>query len=354
MSFEIVIGNALDVLKSRPAESINCCVTSPPYWGLRDYKVPGQIGLEPTPELYVEHIVQIFQEVRRVLREDGTCWINLGDSYASKPFYDGDTFDPKWKQARNRGRNNGPNRQAIDGLKPKNLIGIPWRVAFALQADGWYLRSDIIWSKPNPMPESVTDRPTKAHEYIFLLSKSAKYFYEADAIREPQADRTAPRLLRAHSGYEPPGQSRHSGILSARHNFKRESKEAENLNGGGLKQHRMERDPTAATGFRNKRSVWTISTCPTPEAHFATYPIDLVEPCILAGCPKDGIVLDPFCGAGTTGLACLKHGLNFLGIELNPDFVEIAHSRARKFYPLFFAAQKNEPGTVPGFNLNTP
>lgn len=338
---KIYQGDVLEILKTFPDESIHCCVTSPPYWGLRDYGVEGQIGLEKTPEEYVSKMVEVFREVKRVLRKDGTLWLNLGDSYAMK-FGGG------------KGRKSGTTKAAVDeiekppreippGLKPKDLVGIPWMVAFALRADGWYLRQDIIWHKPNCMPESVKDRCTKAHEYIFLLSKNRKYYYDNEAIKED-----------------------------------------------------------AKTGKRNKRSVWTVTTKPFKGAHFAVFPEDLIEPCILAGtspqaceicgapwervverkrfkrnelppsdpryrpnvyqgayngingkgdagytetktigwqptctCQNEGkgrcIVLDPFMGSGTTAVVALKHNRNYIGIELNPEYIKIAEKRIRQY-----------------------
>ena len=370
----ILQGDVIETLRTLPDGIVHTCVTSPPYWGLRDYGVPGQIGLESTPEEYVEKMVEVFREVRRVLRDDGTLWLNLGDSYASKP-------------CGSIGRNAkvGNTKKAIQrsagvsaGLKLKDLVGIPWRVAFALQADGWYLRSDIIWNKPNAMPESVKDRPTKAHEYIFLLAKSPRYYYDADAIREPVSDEVMKR-------------------------YKREKEKGMNnpLN------HKYKDKPTVSDGFRsqygaraylekgrNKRTVWSIPTKPFKGAHFAVFPPDLIEPCILAGSPEKacphcgapwvrmtergepikmahsnkihkaqgrhgktsvfntgyiierittgwkptcqcegndgsgrGIVLDPFFGSGTTGVVAEKHGRQWIGIELNPEYVEIAKKR---------------------------
>lgn len=303
----IATGDALAILKKMPSGSVNCCVTSPPYWGLRDYGVKGQLGLERTPEEYVSRMVEIFREVRRVLRDDGTLWLNLGDSYAagSAGRRDHGSGDPTSKLGPNRdgipgGTPPGPviQRSAPPGLKPKDLVGIPWRVAFALQADGWYLRSDIIWHKPNPMPESVTDRPTKAHEYLFLLAKSERYYYDADAIKEQAS--------------QPQGRP----MLVAQH-----------------KQKAICQNQTGSLGAncgpstRNRRTVWTVTTRPFKGAHFATFPPKLIEPCILAGCPVGGVVLDPFVGAGTTLLVALQHGRNSLGIELNPEYVKMARAR---------------------------
>jgi len=317
VSARILCGDCLDVIKTLPAESVNCCVTSPPYWGLRDYGVDGQIGLEETPDAYVSRLVEVFREVRRVLKDDGTLWLNLGDSYATGAgkvgncpgggkqgekwagYRGGHDKDPK---AAGVGPMTQPNRMPIAGLKPKDLVGIPWMVAFALRADGWYLRQDIIWHKPNPMPESVRDRCTKAHEYMFLLSKSAWYYYDAEAVKE---DAQHPEI---------------------RHKSSNKS-DAQEAAFHGRAPTNLGRCGTSDDGKRNRRSVWTVSTKPFKGAHFATFPPALVEPCILAGCPVGGTVLDPFAGAGTTGLVALEEGRNFLGIELNPDYVTLIEKR---------------------------
>jgi DNA modification methylase len=273
----IIQGNCLDELKKLPDESVDCCVTSPPYWGLRDYGVGGQFGLEKTPEEYVKNMVEVFREVKRVLKKEGTLWLNLGDSYNSHS---------------TRGKLN---------LKDKDLVGIPWSVAFALRADGWYLRQDIIWHKPNPMPESVTDRCTKSHEYIFLLAKSQKYYFDNEAIREEPK----PHILK-----------RKDGMMSA---YKCNAKRISN--------------PETTSKFypelkgANKRSVWTVTTKPFKEAHFATFPEDLILPCVLAGCPKGGVILDPFFGAGTTGVVAKKNNRDYIGLELNPEYVKLAEKR---------------------------
>lgn len=361
-------GDTLEKLKQLPEKSIHCCITSPPYWGLRDYGVEGQIGLEKTPEEYVSKMVEVFQEVKRVLRDDATLWLNLGDSYAA-----GGLGHGSGKQTTNHGSCNGTHiekpRKAPDGLKQKDLVGIPWRVAFALQSDGWYLRQDIIWHKPNPMPESVTDRCTKAHEYIFLLSKSKKYYFDHEAIKEEAVYPNDNRGLRKDS-----------------------------------RRGTMCNSISGSTGeTRNKRSVWTVATKPFKEAHFATFPPDLILPCVLAGCPEKtcpdcgagwdrvvdkektgrgktksilsdginerctalslaqkrqayramgmegpppsktlgfkpsckcgnpesvpGIVLDPFSGAGTTVLVAKQNNRQAIGIELNPEYVKIANGR---------------------------
>lgn len=290
----ILQGDSLTILKTLDSESVDCCITSPPYWGLRDYGVEGQLGLEKTPEEYVSKMVEIFGEVRRVLKDEGTLWLNLGDSYAG-----GGRGCNTPKQKSNRGTRGMPDSIVPDGLKQKDLVGIPWRVAFALQKDGWYLRQDIIWHKPNPMPESVTDRCTKAHEYIFLLAKSGKYYYDSDAIKEEAVtDWTI-------------GQEKRKERISA--------------SGGKLSGGTGEKLSKGTT--RNKRSVWTVTTKPFRGAHFATFPEDLILPCVLAGCPKGGTILDPFNGAGTTGVVAKKNNRNYIGIELNPKYIEIAKRR---------------------------
>ena len=302
MTDTILVGSSPDILRSLPSQSIHCCVTSPPYWGLRDYGVEGQLGLEKTPEEYVVNLTAVFREVKRVLRDDGTLWLNLGDSYASNPASGG----PKSEKLRGP-QNATPNRPEWHrplGFKPKDLIGIPWRVAFALQSDGWYLRSDIIWSKPNPMPESVRDRPTKAHEYIFLLSKSARYYYDQDAIKEPAiyADQRVSLGKKSFSK----GQAAGSGRAPS---------------GNALNNYYDVLDT------RNKRSVWRVTTKPFKGAHFAVFPPDLIRPCILAGCPAGGVVLDPFFGAGTTGLVAKQEGRHYIGVELNPEYAKMAKER---------------------------
>lgn len=309
----ILQGDALVMLKSLPDNIVQCCVTSPPYYGLRDYGINGQIGLEETPKEYIQKLVDVFREVRRVLKPDGTLWLNLGDSYASQagPQVD-DSLDTEGRQ---KGAWNGKSRRPASGFKPKDLMMIPARVAIALQDDGWYLRSDIIWSKPNPMPESVTDRPTKAHEYVFLLSKSERYFYDIDAIREMHMSEQ--RL----NGREPnfaPHRWIPDGDTFGNHN---------RSGGDGVGYH-----PSG----RNKRSVWTVATHPYPEAHFATMPPKLVEPCILAGSASGDIVLDPFCGAGTVPLVALQHHRRYVGIELNPEYIKLIEKRIAVVQPTLF------------------
>jgi DNA modification methylase len=321
--FQVLHGDALAVLRTLPAESVHCCVTSPPYWGLRDYGVPGQIGLERTPEEYVARIVEVFREVRRVLRVDGTCWLNIGDTYASggrierdpgkskiHPAFEGDRFA------------DGLRPDTPPGLNPKDLVGIPWRVAFALQADGWYLRAEIIWAKRAPMPESVRDRPTRSHEQLFLLAKSERYYYDAQAIAEPlERPEEAFRAKPAKFG----GAVKFEG-----------AKEQSRLHSGN--EYRG-----TPTGTRNKRDVWWLGPEPFPEAHFAVFPSALVEPCILAGCPEGGTVIDPFCGSGTAGMVALRHGRQFIGIELNPEYVAMARRRIEGDAPLLNAEAEVQP-----------
>jgi DNA modification methylase len=312
---DIRVGDCRKTLRTLESQSIQCCVTSPPYFGLRDYGHAGQIGLEPTPDAFVEQLVRVFREVRRVLRDDGTLWLNLGDSYASSPASGG--AQSGLLTGGEHKRTPGVPYRRPPGLKPKDLIGIPWRVAFALQADGWYLRQDIIWHKPNPMPESVRDRCTKAHEYIFLLSKSERYHYDAAAIavdttRQPQSwqgdlERAKQKSVGPHA----------------------RGKDGYN------NQYFDEGRIWGAEGKSNKRSVWTVATQPYSGAHFATFPPDLIEPCVLAGCPSGGTVLDPFGGAGTTGLVADRLGRNAILCELNPEYAQLARNRIFDDAPLF-------------------
>jgi DNA modification methylase len=334
MTVDIRIGDCRQLLAAMPDESVHCVVTSPPYFGLRDYGVDGQIGLEPTPDAFVAEMVAVFREVRRVLRADGVLWLNLGDSYAANRTYQ---VSQSKHQTHDYGESNAT--RVPDGLKPKDLIGIPWRVAFALQADGWYLRQDIIWSKPNPMPESVTDRCTKAHEYLFLLSKSARYHYDADAIKEDCAwDASDTKFP---DGWDT-GEGGHGTIHRQGREKGKKNKRPELARGfrGGayINDATFDNDnggnrtavgnDYAPEGFkRNRRSVWTVATQPFSEAHFATFPPDLIEPCIKAGCPKGGVVLDCFGGAGTTGLVADRLGRNAILLELNPTYAEMARRR---------------------------
>ncbi len=363
----ILVGDVRARLRELPDASVQTCITSPPYWGLRDYGHTGQIGLESSPAEFVRAMCEVFAEVWRVLRDDGTCWINLGDSYANDAKWGGHTSGLHVSALHSAGGLGRGKRET--GLKSKDLVGIPWRVAFALQADGWYLRSDIIWSKPNPMPESVTDRPTKAHEYIFLLTKSERYYFDAEAIKEPVTGGAHSRGTGVNPKCAEPGKGiKQNGSFSAVVN--------------------------ELVSERNKRSVWHVATQPYPEAHFATYPEALIEPCILAGtsekgqCPQCGAawarmidvesrpnapsltgkydgqgkhrtisggvsndarerreigwqptcqcnagepipqtVLDPFCGSGTTGVVACRHNRSFIGVELNPTYAALAERR---------------------------
>ena len=306
-------GNAVDILSKFPDNFIDCCITSPPYWGLRDYGITGQLGLERSPESYVQRLVMVFRQVRRVLKDEGTLWLNLGDSYFNAP--SGARDAERWpKQSANDHR---PQKKMlpIEGLKQKDLVGIPWMVAFALRADGWFLRQDIIWAKPNPMPESVTDRCTKSHEYIFLFSKSQKYFFDHTAIQEEAnydgRHATFNKGSKKYANGFVPNQSAQSGSVSGHERWQR-GEDGEYL--------------------RNKRSVWTVATKPFSGAHFATFPEELILPMILSGCPRKGIVLDPFMGAGTTALVAKKNGLSYIGCELNQKYIDIAERRISQEY----------------------
>lgn len=312
MTYNTVLqGDCLEVLKTLPDKSINCCVTSPPYYGLRDYGVDGQIGLEETPEEYIEKLVDVFREVRRVLKDDGTLWLNIGDSYwgSGSRGYDftGKMTEASQIQVGSKGTINLSNIPKLvgeyEGIKNKDLIGIPWMLAFALRADGWYLRQDIIWQKPNPMPESVKDRCTKSHEYIFLLSKQPKYYFDYEAIQEDAVCKDDKRFGEGRIEYD--GKRTDAGVENTK----------------------AQQSFVTINEKRNKRDVWNVSTQAVKEAHFATFPEKLIEPCILAGCPVGGVVLDPFFGSGTTGRVATRLNRQYLGIELNPDYIEIANKR---------------------------
>lgn len=315
----IYSGDALEVLKEFPKNSINCCVTSPPYWGLRDYGVGGQMGLEETPEEFVEKMVEVFREVRRVLRDDGTLWLNIGDTYAaSGRGGGGGSFQDSDVGTKISSKNH--KRCAVQGLKPKDLVGIPWMLAFALRADGWYLRQDNIWHKPNPMPESVKDRCTKAHEYIFLLAKSEKYYYDNVSIYE---------------------KANYDGRRDTKHKGSNKYRSGKHLNNGNAqlftlsskgRERWIEKD---GVHVRNKRSVWSINTKSYKDAHFATFPPELIVDPIKAGCPEGGIVLDPFMGAGTTAVVARKLDRNYVGIESNKNYIDIAEKRLQKELGLF-------------------
>ncbi len=305
-------GDALETLKRLPDESVHCCVTSPPYFALRDYGVDGQMGLERTPDEYIAKMVNLFREVQRVLRSDGTCWINIGDSYFSQSKGTGGSNPETSPKNAIKGVDNFQKFDPIridagdTACKAKDLIGIPWMLAFALRSDGWWLRQDIIWAKPNPMPESVHDRCTKSHEYIFMLSKSAKYFYDAESVKEPTVSTEIKKFTDCGQDKQRGHSRRHAG-----------------LNGRYAQRLQEEGAPT----LRNRRSVWHVTTKPYQGAHFAVFPPDLVEPCVKAGCPSEGVVLDPFAGSGTTGMVASMHNRNSVLIELNPQYCELIKER---------------------------
>ena len=303
---KILIGDCRELLRQMADGSVQTCVTSPPYFGLRDYGQDRQIGLEPTPDEFVAAMVEVFRGVHRVLADDGTLWLNLGDTYASAWVCNRRNVVGSGSMENGK-RENRPNR-LVNGLKEKDLIGIPWRVAFALQADGWYLRQDIIWHKPNPMPESVTDRCTKAHEYIFLFSKKPKYFFDADAIRQPAAKSARGKTWEERKDMGFRGDTKHP------------TKDAIEA---GL------RIPSFAPNAKgvNRRSVWTVTTKPYKGAHFATFPPELIEPCVLAGSRPGDTVLDPFGGSGTTAGVALKHGRKAVLCELNPEYAALVPDR---------------------------
>lgn len=311
-------GDCLRLLKQIDPESINVCVTSPPYYNLRDYGVDGQIGQEDTPEAYVKRLVEVFREVRRVLCSDGTLWINIGDSYATR----------SGPQAPKNTRNSQGHteKRVPSGYKYKDMIGIPWMLAFALREDGWYLRQDIIWNKTNCMPESVRDRCTKSHEYIFLLSKSERYYFDAEAISEPIAGASTKRYMQ--------NIEKQSGSCKQPDRGGRPMKAALPRFGGEKYGDDQTEESRTKSGKnyvpmprRNKRDVWTVGTSGFRGAHFAVFPEKLIEPCILAGCPVGGTVLDPFMGSGTTGVVCVKKERKFVGLEINAEYMEIAKKR---------------------------
>lgn len=384
----ILTGDCLETLKTLPDESVDCCVTSPPYYGLRDYgtgkwiggdpncphkgnpfairahinrnctggndvknqqvyepfkkicplcgaiREDKQIGLEETPEECVQRLVEVFREVKRILKDDGTLWLNIGDSYAAQRSgthqsaetlsggKHGYTDDG---EIVNRGRYAGynPTRNAAAiGMKHKDLIGIPWMLAFALRQDGWYLRQDIIWSKPNPMPESVKDRCTKSHEYVFLMSKNPNYYFDHEAIQEEAVGSDRPRVFGSNN-QQGTGRNDIGRVFSPKNKNLQYDGQTPNT----MHERRAEGLPDEVYSVRNKRDVWSIPVMPVKEAHFATFPEKLVEPCILAGCPVGGIVLDPFFGSGTTGRVATRLNRHYIGCELNPKYVEIAERR---------------------------
>ena len=326
---KVYLGDALKILKTLPDDSVDCCVTSPPYYSLRDYGVKGQIGLEDTPEKFIRKLTRVFAEVYRVLKPEGTLWINIGDSYAGS--HKGGANYPdnamNYKQGTNRGLlGKATTVRKNTGYKNKDLIGIPWMLAFSLRKAGWYLRQDIIWEKLNPMPESVTDRCTKAHEYIFLLSKKQKYYFDAEAIREPA------------QGFNNDPVAGSMGAFGRKQSRRRKGN-SRTFRGGGAYTRNQSFDNSVTvereshgnaenlSGLRNKRSVWATSTAQMKESHFATFPEKLIEPCILAGCPEGGTVLDPFMGSGTTGIVAKLNHRNYIGIEINPVYCEMANRR---------------------------
>lgn len=329
-SHQILIGDCLELLRGMPDKSVQCCVTSPPYYGLRDYGVDGQIGLEETPAEFIARLVAVFEEVRRVLRDDGTAWVNMGDSYAAKS-----TGNLTFRRDRAA---LSPDRKPIpEGIKVKDLMGMPWRLAFALQDAGWYLRQDIIWNKQNPMPESVRDRCTKSHEYIFLLSKKRNYYFNQQAILEPCSPNTHARLAQDVAAQI--GSERANGGAKTNGNMKAVARKTngvgwghgtdkEERNRGRVKDNDSMDSALAIMPLeRNKRSVWTVPTHSFKGAHFATFPPELIRPCVLAGSPRGGIVLDPFGGAGTTGLVAMQEGRRSILCELNPEYAALAQAR---------------------------
>lgn len=299
MSVTIINNDALRALSSMESESVQTCVTSPPYWGLRDYGVVGQIGLEKSPYEYIEKLVSVFRELRRVLKDDDTLWLNIGDTYAANRSYQVPSTKGGEKHSPAQGFEDSGMR-VPEGLKQKDLIGIPWRLAFALQADGWYLRSDIIWHKPNAMPESVTDRPTRCHEYVFLLAKSAKYYYDHEAVKEEAVSKHP-----SGNGFKRPHRLSYADENGARGNEKQ----------------------WVPTELRNRRDVWSINTKPFKGAHFAVFPEELVEPCILAGSKEGDTVLDPFCGSGTTLAVAERLGRAAVGVEVNKEYIPLVQQR---------------------------
>lgn len=324
MKNEVYHGDALRVLQTLPDESVDCIVTSPPYFALRDYNADGQIGQDRTPEEYIERLVVVFREARRVLRKRGTCWVNIGDTYAGSRKGKGEGAVSGKQVGNPHSRGTKPTAPSDVSCKSKDLIGIPWMLAFALRADGWYLRQDIIWSMPNPMPESVKDRCTKSHEYIFLLTKSPAYYFDAEAIAEPVAPATIARLKQdtaRQEGSYMPGYTKKMTAKAPRYGGSKYTSDPSDFyrtKSGNAYELREK---------RNKRDVWTVPTNKLRERHFAAFPEELIKPCILSGCPEGGTVLDPFTGSGTTGIVSRKYGRGFVGIEINPFYCEMAERR---------------------------
>lgn len=362
-AFRLMVGDALEQLRTLPDSCVQTCVTSPPYWGLRDYGVEGQIGLEPTSAEFIGRLLEVFREVRRVLRPDGTAWVNLGDTYASAGWGGGvgenSTINGRAQHAARQAREKLKNR--VVGVKAKDKLGIPWRVAFALQDDGWWLRSDIVWHKPNPMPESVRDRPTVAHEFVFLLSKAEKYFYNTEAARERCVVGAAhPRVSATKSGSASLAKQasrafsakRAAGVENRQSEYSPEEAAARLQKGRSASSGRMGREPgwrgkqksnasfnaavTQVVEFRNWRDVWEIPTQPSSLEHFAAFPEELARRCIVAGSREGDTVLDPFAGTGTTGVVALVEGRRFIGCELNPAYAEMAERRSRTITPSLF------------------
>lgn len=331
----ILQGDCLEMVKTLPDNCIDCCVTSPPYYGLRDYGVSGQIGLEETPEEYIQKLVAVFREVKRVLKDDGTLWVNLGDSYAGGAGRWGGIENITKSQNTNKGsltQIGNASKWHHASIKQKDLIGIPWMLAFALRNDGWYLRQDIIWHKPNPMPESVKDRCTKSHEYIFLLSKSPHYYFDYEAIQEEATgyDGRKDTMLKGSNKYTQecmPGMQKQEMASRAHERWKFKNLQDKGQTTQTMHERRAEGKQDILYPVRNKRDVWRVPTKPNKEAHFATYPEELIKPCILSGCRQDGVVLNPFFGSGTTGRVATALGRNYIGCELNPEYVKIAEKR---------------------------
>jgi len=311
----IITADALAGLRTIETASVDACITSPPYFGLRDYGVDGQIGTEATPNEFIQNLVEIFREVRRTLKDDGTLWVVIGDSYAGsgkgQTANGGGIQDAKRSKVRGMTLPTG----ALDNVKPKDLIGIPWLLAFALRSDGWYLRQDVIWQKPNAMPESVKDRCTRAHEYVFMLTKSRNYYYDGDAVKELAVD----------GDPHPPRGSK--GVARENAGRRKQDGHGRRYEGFNARYHNEDHPPVTT---RNRRSVWTVTTKPCKEAHFAVFPPDLIEPCVLASSRPGGLVIDPFCGSGTTGMVAQYHGRRFIGIDINPEYVAIAERRLAK------------------------
>lgn len=320
MQGTIYIGQAVDglVRMKRDGIIVDTCVTSPPYYGLRDYGKPGQIGLEESPDEYIARLVDVFSRVRDVLADDGTLWVNIGDSYANVG-KSGGSSGGKHVKALHGNTGIGRGKRDFGDLKGKDLIGIPWMLAFALRADGWYLRQDIVWSKPNPMPEGVQDRCTRAHEYIFMLSKSPRYYYDYEAVKQPVAASTVGRGPVSFGGAK--GRAYGVSVSPSDPNFRN----------GSEQWGRTYDYAKSSEGGRNRRSVWEVATKPYKGAHFAVFPEELITPCILAGCPPGGVVLDPFMGSGTTAITAVQNGRNFAGCELNPAYVPLQRERLGLF-----------------------